>query len=75
METPDDPPRARTLAEKVDHLFATVHPGRRGEYSYREVAAALETPGGPKISATYLWQLRTELCGALEVGVGRQRYQ
>ena len=59
MEIHDDPRGARTLAEKLNHLFATVHPGGRGEYTYREVAAALEAPGGPKISATYLWQLRT----------------
>ena len=50
---------ARTLAEKLDHLFATVHPSGRGEYTYREVAALLEDRGGPKISPTYLWQLRT----------------
>jgi transcriptional regulator with XRE-family HTH domain len=56
----DNPPRgARTLAEKLDHLFATVRPGGRAEeYTYREVAAELEARGGPKISATYLWQLR-----------------
>lgn len=59
METPDDTRGASTLAEKLNHLFAAVHPGGRGEYTYREVAAALETLGGPKISATYLWQLRT----------------
>jgi len=60
METHDDPPagddvqpRKRTLAKKLDHLFATVHPPGR-EYSYREVAAAV-----PGISAQYVQQLRT----------------
>jgi transcriptional regulator with XRE-family HTH domain len=54
METHDDPPRQRTLAEKLDHLFATVHPPGRDAYSVREVAAAV-----PGISAQYVWQLRT----------------
>jgi transcriptional regulator with XRE-family HTH domain len=52
-ETHDDPPRKRTLAEKLDHLFVTVHPPGR-QYSYREVAAAV-----PGISAQYVQQLRT----------------
>lgn len=48
----------RTLAEKLDHLFRTVHPPGRGEYSFQEVAEAIRERGGPTISATYLWQLR-----------------
>ncbi len=48
----------RTLAEKLDHLFRTVHPPGRGEYSFQEVADAIRARGGPTISATYLWQLR-----------------
>jgi transcriptional regulator with XRE-family HTH domain len=51
------PPR-RTLAERLDHLFRTIHPRGRGEYSYEEVAEAIRARGGPTISATYLWQLR-----------------
>jgi transcriptional regulator with XRE-family HTH domain len=51
----------RTLAQKLDHLFRTVHPGTRGEYSFEEVAAAIRGRGGPTISATYLWQLRKGL--------------
>ena len=54
-----EPPH-RTLAEKIDHLFHTVHPGR-GEYSHEEVASAIRDRGGPTISATYLWQLRKGL--------------
>ena len=53
--------RQRTLAQKVDHLFRTIHPGNRGEYSYEEAAAAIRINGGPTISATYLWQLRKGL--------------
>jgi len=47
----------RTLAEKIDRLFQTVHPGD-GEYTHEEVASAIREAGGPTISATYLWQLR-----------------
>lgn len=54
-------PRARTMAEKVDRLFRTIHPRDRGEYSFEEVAAAIRGRGGPTVSATYLWQLRKGL--------------
>jgi transcriptional regulator with XRE-family HTH domain len=50
----------KNLAEKVDHLFATVHPAK-GEYTHEQVARAIEERGGPTISATYLWQLRKGL--------------
>ena len=49
---------AKTLAEKIDHLFSTVHPPGR-EYTHEQVATAIEEGGGPTISAVYLWQLRT----------------
>jgi len=49
---------ARTLAEKLDHLFRTVHPPGRGEYTYEEVASGMAGAGGPTISASYVWQLR-----------------
>lgn len=53
------PTRPKTLAEKVDYLFRVVHPRGRGEYSYREVAQAINGTGsGASISASYLWQLR-----------------
>lgn len=48
----------RTIAEKLNHLFETVHPAGRGPYTNREVANAVSANGGPKISATYVWQLR-----------------
>jgi transcriptional regulator with XRE-family HTH domain len=58
----DQTPRSRTLAEKLDQLFRTMHPRGRGEYTYREVAAGIRAQGGPRrMSATYLWQLRTGL--------------
>jgi transcriptional regulator with XRE-family HTH domain len=49
---------ARTLADKLNHLFATVHPASRGPYSNDEAAAAIREQGGPTISGTYLWLLR-----------------
>lgn len=47
-----------TLADKLDHLFRTVHPADRGEYSHQEVADGVQRLGGPTISASYVWQLR-----------------
>jgi transcriptional regulator with XRE-family HTH domain len=55
-----EPQRRRTLAGKIDRLFATVHPAK-GEYSHEDVASAIRDAGGPTISATYLWQLRKGL--------------
>lgn len=46
------------MAEKLNHLFATVHPAGRGPYSNEEVAAAIQEQGGPTISGTYIWLLR-----------------
>ncbi|MFD5030243.1 helix-turn-helix domain-containing protein [Streptomyces sp. NPDC058405] len=53
------PAEQRTLAQKLDHLFTTVHPKSRGPYSYEEVASGIERAGGPTISASYIWSLRT----------------
>ncbi len=53
-------PRGLTLADKLDHLFATVRPAK-GEYTHQEVATAIRDAGGPTISATYVWQLRKGL--------------
>lgn len=49
---------SRLLADKLNHLFATVHPAGRGPYSNEEVAAAIRDRGGPTISAGYVWLLR-----------------
>lgn len=54
-------PRPKSLAEKIDHLFRTIHPRFRREYSYAEVVEAIQASGGPTISSTYLWQLRKGL--------------
>lgn len=51
-------PVATTLAEKLERLFAAVHPAGRGPYSNEEVAAAIQDRGGPTISGTYIWLLR-----------------
>lgn len=53
----DGASKQRSLAEKLDHLFATVHPAK-GEYTHQQVAVAIEAAGGATISATYVWQLR-----------------
>jgi len=45
------------LADKLNHLFATVHPADRGPYSNEEVAVAIRGRG-PTISGTYIWLLR-----------------
>ncbi len=59
MAASSAPPQ--TLAAKLQHLFATVRPAGRGEYSNQEVASAIEAAGGATISATYIWQLRKGL--------------
>ncbi|WP_194904793.1 helix-turn-helix domain-containing protein [Catenulispora rubra] len=48
-----------TLAERLDHLFNTVHPKDRGPFSYKEVEVAINEAAGEKvISSAYIWQLR-----------------
>jgi transcriptional regulator with XRE-family HTH domain len=48
------------LADRLDHLFRTVHPKDRGPYTPGEVAAAVNDRAGEHvISSTYVWQLRT----------------
>jgi transcriptional regulator with XRE-family HTH domain len=47
------------LAERLDHLFATVHPRDRKPYTLREVADAINAEAGATIiSVSYLSQLR-----------------
>ena len=50
-----------SLADKIDHLFRTVHSRDRGEYTLEEVVDAIRQRGGATISPTYLWQLRKGL--------------
>ena len=48
------------LADRLDHLFRTVHPKDRGPYTPGEVAATVNDRAGEHvISSTYVWQLRT----------------
>jgi transcriptional regulator with XRE-family HTH domain len=54
VTTPDE---ARTLADKINQLFRTIHPRDRGPYSNEEVASSIRD-GGESMSATYLWMLR-----------------
>lgn len=54
-----EPSQGISFAERLDHLFRTVHPQGRGEYSYREVARGIEDHGGPRISASYIHALRS----------------
>lgn len=54
----DKPPYARSLADKLNHLFAH-HTSRNGqEYSNEQVAAAISGRGEVTISQSYIWQLR-----------------
>jgi transcriptional regulator with XRE-family HTH domain len=47
------------LAQRLNHLFTTVHPAGRGPYTLREVADAINHEAGETIiSASYLSQLR-----------------
>jgi transcriptional regulator with XRE-family HTH domain len=48
-----------TLAERIEQLFQTVHPGRPKPYSLRDVVDEINAAaGGQVISHGYLWQLR-----------------
>lgn len=59
MTIDTEPEPRRTLAERLEYLFRTVHePGRR-EYSNEEVAAAITRDQDVAISASYIWYLRT----------------
>jgi transcriptional regulator with XRE-family HTH domain len=53
------PPKG-LLAQRLDHLFRTVHPKDRGPYTPAEAADAINAAAGERvISGTYLWLLRT----------------
>lgn len=48
------------LAQRLDHLFRTIHPKNRGPYTPAEVAEAINAAAGERVvSGTYLWLLRT----------------
>ncbi len=48
-----------TLAEKLDRLFKTAHRRGEKELTYQEVAEGIKAQGGPSISASYVFELRT----------------
>ena len=53
---------AGSLAQKLDHLFRTVHPAGCGPYTYQEVSQALDSwapDGQPGLSGSAIQQLRT----------------
>lgn len=50
---------SKTLAQRLDLLFSATHPAGRPEVSYAEVAEALTATGGPTVTPTYLYMLRT----------------
>ena len=51
--------RENVLAQRLNRLFATVHPAGRGPWTLREVADAINSEAGETIiSASYLSQLR-----------------
>ena len=53
-------PAGGLLADRLDHLFRTVHPRDRGPFTPAEIAEAINAAAGEKvISSTYVWQLRT----------------
>jgi transcriptional regulator with XRE-family HTH domain len=53
-------PAQGLIAQRLNHLFETVHPPGRGPYSLREVVEAINEDAGAKLlSAAYLSQLRT----------------
>jgi transcriptional regulator with XRE-family HTH domain len=60
LTTPSDPRPGRTFAQKLDHLFRTIHPGNRGEYTYDEAAQAIQK-AGESISGAYISMLRRGL--------------
>jgi transcriptional regulator with XRE-family HTH domain len=58
--SPQDLPAQGLIAQRLNHLFETVHPPGRGPYSLREVVEAINEDAGAKLmSAAYLSQLRT----------------
>ncbi|MEV7925436.1 helix-turn-helix domain-containing protein [Kitasatospora sp. NPDC088779] len=48
-----------SIASRLNHLFATVHPADRAPYTNPEVAQAINEKAGHQVlGPTYLWQLR-----------------
>lgn len=54
----ENPTNGRSLADKLNYLFAHYTPRGGQEYSNEHVAAAISRRGEVKISQSYIWQLR-----------------
>ncbi|MCC7368816.1 MAG: helix-turn-helix transcriptional regulator [Chloroflexi bacterium] len=54
-----EPAPGETLADRLDRLFRTARSPRGRPYTTGEAARAIAAAGGPTISPTYLWELRT----------------
>ena len=54
-----EPATGGTLADRLDRLFRTARSPRGRPYTTGEAARAIAAAGGPTISPTYLWELRT----------------
>lgn len=54
----DKATNGRSLADKLNYLFAHYMPRDGQEYSNEQVAAAISARGQVKISQSYIWQLR-----------------
>lgn len=55
----DESTELGAFARRLEHLFATIHPADRGQYTNREVAEEINQAAGRQVlSHTYLWQLR-----------------
>jgi transcriptional regulator with XRE-family HTH domain len=48
----------KSLAEKIDHLFATIRPPGGGEFTFEQVAEAISQRGEIKLTPVYVSQLR-----------------
>jgi transcriptional regulator with XRE-family HTH domain len=60
LTAPSDERPDRSFAQKLDRLFRTIHPRTRGEYTYDEVAQAIQETG-ESISGAYISMLRRGL--------------
>lgn len=49
----------QTFAGRLDTLFKTLHGAGQPEVGYQEVADAITEAGGPTVTSTYLYMLRT----------------
>ncbi|MFD8298765.1 XRE family transcriptional regulator [Streptomyces bauhiniae] len=58
-ESTEDHGAPKGLMDRLNRLFDTVHPPNRGPYSNAEVVELMQERGLDKLSAQYLWLMRT----------------